>query len=203
MGTSISFRSGNKLQTILFDAATSIRPTFKNEVTRHPVEKSSDATDGTRKECDEVTLDAVVTDYPLKIDGNGIGAPHEAGRASDILSLLLKLKATGTRVLLQTSLRNYANMVIAQIMPNTDRLKGAIKMVINFVESQTVDSETVDVEVATNRINQKEQDKGEKTPAPASDKDKADSFAFKGEHSNVGEALKKAGSQIVRGLSGL
>jgi hypothetical protein len=39
MSTSLTFLSGNKLETISFDSVSSIRPTFRNEVT--PVEATA------------------------------------------------------------------------------------------------------------------------------------------------------------------
>lgn len=197
MATSISFRSGNQLQTIIFDAATSIRPSFKSELSKHPVEKGSDVTDNTRKEPDTVTIDAVITDYPITISGKGIGAAHEAGRSGDILALLLYLKNKGVRVKLETSMRGYSNMQIDSITPNTDRMKGAMKVTISFQESQIVESETVNVVVAANRINQGSQDKGKKVGEAATEKQKSSSYAHKISHSDAGEAFKKVVSNIL------
>lgn len=186
MATSISFRSGNKLQTIIFDAASSIRPSFQSELTVHPVEKGSDVTDGFRKEPDSVTLEALLTDYPLRVDGKGIGQEHEAGRANDILSLLLTLKDSCVKVKLETTMRNYSNMRIKSINPNTDRMVGAMRLTIAFVESNVVESETVNV-VAKNRMSTGQSDKGKKEGKEASGKAKSSSFLHKAEHSDLAQ----------------
>lgn len=180
MSTSITFRSGNKLETITFDSTTSIRPTFRNEVSKHPVEQGSTATDNSRKEPAAVSIEGLLTDFPLTIRGGGVGGAGEKGRAGGVLDLLLYLKDKGVRVTLRTTLRSYSNMVIESVSPNSDRLKGAIKVAITFTEVQIVASEVVDIQRASNRIGQGKAEKGKQNTTEATPKERGKSWAASG-----------------------
>jgi hypothetical protein len=163
MSVSVSFISGNNLEVITFDSASSVRPVFESEIAEHPIEKGSDASDNARDKPEVLTVEGVFTDYPLSINGGGIGAPHEKGRAADILKELLYLKNKGVRFKVSTKLRQYSDMMIQSIAPNSDKLKGAMRLTVVFRRVQIVASETVNVTVAANRGGQKHVEKGEHT----------------------------------------
>ena len=192
MSTQVSFTRGNALQTIVFDSATR-NMQFTADLTDSPQEAAGLATDGWVNKPDALSLNAMLTDYPISIAGRGVGGTAEAGRAKRLLNELIAVKSAGLVCSVGgIGIGQFDSVRISAINITQDKpLAGAIEFSISFRQSVVADSRTVPLVTKAERKPQAVDDKGKKGTEDADPNKKKESY------------LHKAKTGIVNGLNQL
>jgi len=164
--TSIEFdlNGDGKLFSVLFDATPSVSHTFGAEITEHPVETGSNIADHIRARNLTVSLEAVITDYPLKslseaskgvsvqiysAVGTQAATGTGNGRSIEASNLFQRLQVNGILCTVNTSLRKYENMALKEYsVTKTANDKGAIRVNLSFQEIRKVST----FDIAVNRV---------------------------------------------------
>lgn len=144
--TSFLFRrNATHLDTIGFDAVVAETHASSSELTRHPVEAGANITDHIRPNPASLKLSCVLSDTPL----GGLPAP---GRSRDVYAQIERLKETGTIITVTTQLRQYENMVIADLgVPVDAKTADGIEFTVTLAEIRTVRSKTAPVRTLLSR----------------------------------------------------
>lgn len=200
MATTITYpttRDGFVFDQITFDANKTDRVVFDAEVTDNPVEGDF-TTDNVRAKPVTVSVDVLVTDYPLSTAARGAlqqvqaiaSNPQAAagldnrtqpGRALRVIETLEAIQRDGRLVLLDLGDRVFANMAIQSISVPRDRpLVGAFRIQIAFKNVKLVRSQTVALAQPTAPRNQPLAKLGKQTPAPATEAQARKSWAAQG-----------------------
>lgn len=190
MSTQIVYTRGNSARTIVFDSATR-NTKFSAMVTESPQERAASVSDGWINNPDEMTVTAMVTDYPITRSGGGIGQAAEAGRASRIVTELKAIKSEGLLCTVQSPWQNFSTARIVSIVINEDKpLSGALPVVITFKQSIIADSQTVPLVTPTERKPQPTTDKGG-TATGGADAGKANKSYLATGVDGVGKGIKQ------------
>ena len=166
MATSLMFRrTPNQLDTlVIVDVVVTEQHASDSDVTDHPVEVGVDITDHFRPKPRGLKLDCMLTDTPI-----GPGQFAQPGRSRDAYAVLERLKDTGVLITLTTKLRQYENLLIANLGAPIDSSTGdGLKFSMTLREIRTVESKTVPVRVSVPRA-AKKANLGKKSAAAASD----------------------------------
>lgn len=112
-GTVLDNVSGTLVDSVVFDAVVNEAHSGEVQVTDNPVERGVDVTDNIRPKPEQITLDVIVSNSPLRqtLDGN----PDNPKRASEAFRVLRELRDGGVLVSVVTGLRSYDSMVIQKI----------------------------------------------------------------------------------------
>ncbi len=112
-GTVLDNISGTLIDSVVFDAVVNEAHSGEVQVTDNPVERGADVTDNIRPKPEQITLDVIVSNSPLRktLDGN----PDNPKRASEAFRVLRDLRDNGVLVSVVTGLRSYDSMVIQKI----------------------------------------------------------------------------------------
>lgn len=182
--------------TIVFDANTNDRVSFESNVTENPVEGGSVKTDNVQKKPAAISIDVLITDYPLSAAGRGIATtspqtPNQLtfgtssavrakpGRALEIIETLQSIQERGARISLELGERFFTGLVIKSVTQPRDKpLNGAYRVQIMFAEIQSVDSETVVLKQVSKAKPVKNSGKQTTTPAPAATVNKSSLARF-------------------------
>jgi hypothetical protein len=194
--------------SIVFDANTNDRVTFAVNITENPVEGGSVNTDNVQEKPFTVSVDALITDYPLSGAGGGIATtspqtPNQLvfgsssavrakpGRALEIIETLQTIQARGARVSLELGERFFTGLVIQTVTVPRDRpLNGAYRIQIAFLSIITAESETVVLKQVSKAKPVKNSGKQTTTPAPDAVRRKSSLASFT---DTVGELVIPAG----------
>lgn len=114
-----------------FDASLSETHTGNAEATSHPVETGSDITDHVRRMPEELQINGIVTDDPIVVLRTFNAKPSVVGgsldsRVSDAEEILRLWKNEGRPLSINTTLRNYTNMVITGFSVTRDKDSGRL-----------------------------------------------------------------------------
>ena len=166
MATQLSYTRGTQSQLIVFDSATASHK-FESEVSPHPQEKGSLVTDNSVRKPQQVSLNVVVTDYPISSAGRGtrqLGSPaSDPGRAQAVLNELIAVKDEGLMCTLITAIGVFENMKIQSVTVQRDQpIQGALRLALSLIETIVVRSERVSLVKPTERKPQPKTDKGKK-----------------------------------------
>lgn len=107
---------------IVFDASLSEGYAVRASVTRFPVEEGIVVSDHVRREPDEITINGIVTDAPMLVNGEMI--PPRADRIAAAFETLSAL--VGQRLDVSTSLRSFTDMLITSIGVTRDAARGIV-----------------------------------------------------------------------------
>ena len=173
MSTSITFPTsidGASFDSIVFDVNKGDRVSFEADITDNPIERSSAAADHVRARPVTVSIDALITDYPISTSARGalqqvsaiasnpqaaLGLSNrtQPGRSVEILETLRSIQSDGRECLIDLGDRAFSNMAIKSITVPRDRpLSGAFRVQISFQQIRTVRSQTVEVAPPTQTL---------------------------------------------------
>lgn len=106
------------LDGLVFDATLEETHKRSREIVKHPIQRSAEIVDHSRKKPTVVTLKIGVSDTPLYVDfGDVFSAPSRARRCWE---LLVALQDSGEPFSLQTGLDFYPSMLISDITVTQD-----------------------------------------------------------------------------------
>lgn len=200
MATTITYpttRDGSTFDVISFDSSKNDRVTFDAEITDNPVEGGF-TTDHVRAKPVTISVDVLVTDYPLSTSARGAlqqvqaiaSNPQAAagldnrtqpGRALQVIQTLEAIQSDGRLVLLDLGERAFANLAIQSVTVPRDRpLVGAFRIQIALKAVKIVRSQTVALNQPTAPRNQPVAKIGKQTPAPATEAQARKSWAAQG-----------------------
>lgn len=196
-----AFKEGNKLETIVVDAAVNEGHSFAADITDFPVEEGSNVSDNVRAKPAMLRIEAFVSDFPLTNEGRsqvssgGVNNRPAArqNRSKDVLEQLIRLRDEGILVTVETGIRRYQNMVLQNIdMPRDKSLKAGLRLTLMFKEVRIVETQQVKLEKPREKKGEKKKDDGPKTGKKTDGEEKG-SYAVKvGKSINKGiEAIKK------------
>ena len=183
-----TFKDTGVSDVVTFDATTDIQHTFSAEITEHPVERGSNIADHIRPKNFVLTLNGVITDYPLantETLSTGasvtsytlVGSRAKAGRSVEAHKLFERLQNEGVLCTVNTELKRYENMALKEYtVPKNANTKGAIKFTLVFQEVRQVDGKEAQVKRVSKNSAKKKVDTGnkpaDKTPSAAEAKAK-------------------------------
>lgn len=159
----------------VIDAALVENHTLNNNVTTHPMEKGSVATDHSQMLPDEITLDCVVSDHPTAEVAPFRGTELDGATPSkDAYERMKFIRARGTAVTITTSLGTHENMMLINLgVPRKADDGEALRFTVTFRVAEFVENERTVVRVAVPQ-QAKRVNRGNKpaktppdTPAPA------------------------------------
>jgi hypothetical protein len=160
-------------QAIELDAVVRQSHESSATATEHPVETGANISDHIRPNLDRLTLEVVVSNKPTTVpatqmdgvsrDPAGLELQDQTGlvlakanvlifdgefdRVRTIYDLLLELQSNGEIVSIQTSLRDYTNMVLQRVSPLREAGSGdALFATVEARQIRVVDSEVVEVQ---------------------------------------------------------
>jgi hypothetical protein len=173
--TSLIYKtSTNQLDSVSFEAVVTERYASRSVVTDHPVEKGANVADHVRSKPDTLTIDAIITDYPIANRQTTFGSSPTAakGRASDVFNQLALLKAAGALVEVRSARRTYESMVIDGLDENKtkDTGRGAVRFTMTLRRVRFVDSQVVPIKITKLNKAKAKHDDGKQTPKPVEDK---------------------------------
>jgi hypothetical protein len=169
-------RDDKRLEVIKID--TTIQQTHSSEVaiTEHPVETGANITDSVHEKPDTITLECVVTDYPLKSSG----LPVEAGRASGMWAELKRLQKVGKIFQIRTTLEFYDDMLIRSLSaPVTAKEKGAVRFSLVASKLRFADTETTAIKLTKLTKAQGKKDGGKQTGTEATEAEERKSILYR------------------------
>lgn len=153
------FQDSGVIDTIVLDATIKESYAITADVTDFPVEEGSDIADNIRRKPDGLTIEGVVTDFPLKNDGrfqtSSGGAtgsqrlpapvPSEA-RSRAVLKTFEQWIDNGQLLQIETGLKRYKNMAPTSITPSRDKdTKNALRFSLTFKSVVVASLQTVSV----------------------------------------------------------
>ena len=155
-----------------FDASVTETHTKRNSVPQHPVEVGKNVSDHIRQEPDELSINGIVTDHPIfflasiqaesPLEGD-LTAVND--RADLAYAELQRVMNDGELVEIVTSLREYENMAITELVVNRDAANGNVMNAnISAREVRIVQTETTDAPEPENPANAPPTDAGKKPP---------------------------------------
>lgn len=185
--------TGQTLGQVQFDAGLVEVPDYKNEVSRFPVENGTDKSDHIRLLPDELTLEGIITNTPIKVTFQDVteqiednsntrestvnqrsGNPTFIEVAQNTLLSFVGRQIRGTRVIdpqvvdIITGLRVYPNMVVESLsFPRRAGDGQQLRVRMRLVQFETVNSEFVELPNPTTSVKdvaQSKIDKGKQTP---------------------------------------
>lgn len=146
-----------KLYSVIFDATPRVGHSFSADITEHPVETGANIADHIRARNLSVSLDAVITDYPLASLSeaskgasvevfSSVGTKPLAGRSVAAADLFQQIQKNGVLCTLYTSLRKYNNMALKEFsVAQSVADRGAIRFSLSFQEIRKVETSRVAV----------------------------------------------------------
>lgn len=151
-----SFKAGGSPQVIIMDATLQEIYESKADITDFPVEVGSNIADGIRRRPVGLTIDGLVTDFPLASDGRsftpssavfGLARPSaEETRSKSVLATLEKLQEDGVIFKVETGLKQYKDMGLENIRVTRDKTTGnSIRAMLTMKALKIVQSQTVTV----------------------------------------------------------
>lgn len=149
-----------QIDTIILDAAVSIRHTGTNEITDHPVEEGANISDHIRENPDRVTIQGIVSNTPISrtqalraAEAFGVQFTSNApptpggvpGYAENAYKQLLALKK-GKVLTITTPKRTYQNMAIESLDVPEDAKQGdAVNFTVALKQIRVVANRTTKV----------------------------------------------------------
>lgn len=153
-----------RLDTLELTATLSEGHSRTADVTDHPLEVGSDASDGVRVKPAVVKLEGIVSDSAAP-DGT-----RPATTTSDAFSKLERLLEAGEPITIVTSLREYTRMVMTSLdFPRDAKMGGALRFTASFKQVKVVQTQTVAIRTVTKTPRGKPKEAGGKKagdPAP-------------------------------------
>lgn len=160
---------GALVKLLQFDATMKEGHEFEAVATEHPVETGLDAVDGVRPKPISLTLEAIITNVPLRGGPPPQGfAPGGAPNVERALAQLRGVEASGQLLTVGGRFGNYENMVLLKISLQVDKSTSSDALVVSltFREVRIVKSATVKLRVSIPRAKGKT-DNGHKPSTPA------------------------------------
>lgn len=137
----------------LIDVATSEEHSYESEVTEYPVESGSSISDNIRPKPIEVTIEGVVSDFPLSPLIVDARATATSSPSQEALEKLLRIRDAREPVRITTGLKIYESMVLRSLSIPQDAETGqALKFRATFVQVKIVENKRTFVRVATSQV---------------------------------------------------
>lgn len=173
-----------RIGTIELDALVQETQSFQQQATQFPVEEGVDIADHIRNEPEEITIEGVVSNFPIRVVENidqALTQSAFANRANIAYEKLLDIRDRKAIVDVQSALRLFQNMVMTSLtIPRSNRTGDALKFSASFRQIEVVlslDADLTNIKEVDNAENQvpKTKNGGNQTPAKVKD---TDTFLF-------------------------
>ena len=165
-------------QFLEFEATISVSHTATAQTTDHPVESDDqgniDVTDHIRADPETVTINGVISNFPIVLFRTlrgqpSIGGGDPATRLEDAYKFLRGIKEDGKLVDVTTRLREYENMAIIGLSTTQDKDTSEIlDITIDLREIRIATTQQTDAPEPTQASSAKKTNRGKKNKTPAS-----------------------------------
>ena len=158
---------GTTLTAVDLDCSISETHQGDMEVTEHPVESGTNIIDHVRRKPEQLTIEGLVTDTPIRQeDRDAIGSMEKGSvtRARDAFYSLRALRDSRQTVTVVTAVKTYTNMILVSLVfPRDVTTAEACRFIAQFKEIQTVSSQRVEILLTQRASGQKKRDTGNKS----------------------------------------
>lgn len=144
--------STNSIDAVTLDASLSEKHAGDVDVPEHPVETGANISDHVRKKPEALSVDGILTDYPLESSRGDFkfvaasGQTPGPGRARAMYEKLEAMRDSGTVIEVFASTKNYPNMLIRSLNRTHDKsTSGAFKFTAQLTEIRMAESQLVPV----------------------------------------------------------
>jgi hypothetical protein len=128
-----------ELGSLTLDASLSESHQKDAEVTEHPVELGADISDHFRPKQDQLQIEGVVSNTPLR-------GTADSARAQTAYETLVRLRKTGQMLTVVTPLESYENMaLISLVVPRDPKLGEVLKFTASLKQVTIVQSQRVKI----------------------------------------------------------
>jgi hypothetical protein len=197
------------IDSLTLDASLSENHQTDVEVTDHPVEQGADVTDHRRRKPDSLTLEGIVSNYPLP-SATDVEALQEwqgrqwysrssasFGRAESAYQQLLDLADSSVLITVVTNLRIYENMTLTSLHVPRDAKSGQmIRFTATFREIRIVANKTIQVKAATSRATKKKDLNKKNAPAASAPVKRQSVYHYAGQFTS-NQSLKTPFAGVV------
>ncbi len=163
--------------SIVVDAALTVRHSGRVTITKHPIEEGANPTDHAKEEPDVITLEGCFTNFPLTEADRTARGGHErfttGGYAAEQIGRLRALKSSRRAVSVRSARRSYTNMIVTSVEELENYKDGDAAMFtasfeqIRFVKTESVRFAQVSKPSSVPRKPQKKLDKAKQVAESA------------------------------------